>query len=200
MTTSITGIVLAGGQARRMGGIDKGLVPFSGRPMIEHALERLEPQVDKIKINANRNQARYQTYGHTVFSDAIADYQGPLAGVSQALGQCDTDYILTAPCDSPLLPSDLAERLLQALLQENAALAVASVDGRWQPVFALIHRNLAKSLEAYLNAGERKIDRWMRQHPVAVVSFDDQAEAFINLNTLEELQHLEADLHQPPAT
>lgn len=193
----ITGVVLAGGQARRMGGTDKGLVELAGRPMIEYVLDLLQPQVQAILINANRNLDRYRQYGHPVIPDRDGDYSGPLAGMASAMGAAHTRYILTAPCDSPLLPGDLAARLLAALREGSAELAVAHDGERLQPVFALIDVSLRPSLEQALANDERKIDRWYGQHVMAVADFSDRKDAFRNVNTPQELDHLAERLAAP---
>ena len=193
----ITGVVLAGGQARRMGGTDKGLIELAGRPMIEYVLDSLQPQVQAILINANRNLDRYRQYGHPVIPDRDGAYSGPLAGMASAMGVARTRYILTAPCDSPLLPGDLAHRLLDALRTESAELAVAHDGERLQPVFALIDVSLRPSLEQALANDERKIDRWYGRHVTAVADFSDQKDAFRNVNTPQELEHLAERIAAP---
>ncbi|MGD8709855.1 MAG: molybdenum cofactor guanylyltransferase MobA [Ectothiorhodospiraceae bacterium] len=182
-TDAVTGVVLAGGRATRMGGRDKGLVPVNGKPMIEHVLAALTPQVGGLMINANRNRHVYESYGHTVFGDDLEDYQGPLAGMAGAMARASTPLILTVPCDGPLIPSDLARRLLEALNAAGAAVAVAHDGERLQPVYALLRTDLADSLRAYLDSGERKIDRWYRQLNMTTVDFSDQPELFLNINT-----------------
>lgn len=187
----ITGVVLAGGQGRRMGGLDKGLLPLNGKPMIEYILQRLMPQVDEILINANRNQRQYARFGWPVMGDDIHNYQGPLAGMATALGRCTGDYILTVPCDSPLFPAQLAERLYRQLQQAGAAVACAHSGERLQPVFALIHTSLLPDLLDYLHSGERKIDRWYQQHNFVSADFSDVPAAFANINTDRERSELE---------
>ncbi|MFQ5995855.1 MAG: molybdenum cofactor guanylyltransferase MobA [Acidiferrobacterales bacterium] len=192
--SKITGVVLAGGRARRMGGIDKGLLTLNGRPMIEHVLDVLRPQVDNIIINANRNQERYQAFGYEVVPDKVGEYFGPLAGMASAMEATSTKYILTVPCDSPLISDDLTARLYAALLDNNAEIAVAHDGERMQPVFALLQRDLLSSLVTYLDSGERKIDRWFDKHRVAVCLFEDRPEMFTNVNSPEERTALEAKL------
>lgn len=184
----IAGLILAGGQGSRMGGVDKGLVELDGRPMVAHVIERLGPQVRRLMINANRNAATYAGYGLPVLSDRLPDYAGPLAGLDAGLAACpaDCEWVLTCPCDSPFLPLDLAARLLEATQAAGAVAAMARADGQKQPVFLLARRDTAASLAAYLAAGERKIDRWVESQPHAIVDFPD-AEAFANINTREEL-------------
>jgi len=184
MTT--TGIVLAGGRGSRMGGVDKGLQPLRGRPMIEWVLERLTPQVAEIIINANQNIERYESYGHRVVPDEIGGFAGPLAGLHAGLKAAAHPLVVTVPCDSPFLPEDLVERLFASL--KNNDLAVARTGEQPHPVFALMKRQVRESLEAFLAAGGRKIDAWYTALKVVEVSFDDEAEAFRNINTLEELK------------
>jgi len=183
----ISGVVLAGGLGRRMGGLDKGLVEFRGRPLIAHVLERLAPQVDEILINANRNADTYARFGHRVIADAVGGYAGPLAGLHAGLRSATRSCVLTVPCDSPFLPLDLAARLARALAARRADLAVAKTGNRPHPVFALVRRAVLPHLEAFLEAGGRKIDAWYATLAAVEVAFDDEAEAFRNLNTPEEL-------------
>ena len=193
----VTGLVLAGGQARRMGGGDKGLLELAGRPMIGHALEALAPQVDALLVNANRHLERYRElaapYDAEVISDALADYQGPLAGIARGLTTCSTDWLVCVPCDSPLIADDLVARLEAARRAAEAEIAVAFCQ-RLQPVFALLPRTLLPSLETYLAAGDRKIDRWYYRHRVAEADFSDRPEQFMNVNTPEEHAELERKL------
>lgn len=183
----ITGIVLAGGRGRRMGGVDKGLVEFAGRPLVAHVLERLSPQVLSIVINANQNIERYAAFGAPVVSDAIGDFAGPLAGLHAGLRALATPYAVTAPCDSPFLPADLVARLAGALAGRSAQLAVAKTFDQPHPVFALTRRDVLPHLTAFLEGGGRKIDAWYATLAVVEVAFDDEAEAFRNINTAEEL-------------
>lgn len=197
---AISGLVLAGGLARRMGGIDKGLVVLAGKPMIEHVLAGLAPQVGRVLINANRNLEQYGGYGYEVVSDTLQGYLGPLAGALSALEVIDTEFLLTVPCDSPLVAPDLAGRMYAALRLRQADLAVAHDGRRQQPVFLLLKRGLAADLEAYLASGERKIDRWFARHRVAEADLSDRPDSFINVNEPEEKQRLEAlILSKPPA-
>ena len=193
--TDITGLILCGGRGSRMGGVDKGLQSFQGMPLAMHALMRLSPQVGDVMINANRNLAAYESMGVPVWPDPVADYPGPLAGWLAGLEHLQTPYMLTVPCDTPGFPADLAARLAQALAQEGAQIAMAATmeDGHLQvqPVFCLVDGMLLESLMAFLNSGERKIDRWTARHRCATVVFDD-ARAFFNVNTLAELHALEA--------
>jgi molybdenum cofactor guanylyltransferase len=188
---NVSGIVLAGGLGRRMGGVDKGLQLLRGKPMVEWVLARLSPQVDDIVINANQNLERYQAYGHRVVSDQIAGFAGPLAGLHAGLKAVKHPLIVTVPCDSPFLPIDLVERLHAALGAHD--LAVAKTGEQAHPVFALVKRDCRESLEAFLAQGGRKIDAWYAALKVIEVSFDDDAQAFRNINTLEELGELGTD-------
>jgi molybdenum cofactor guanylyltransferase len=183
---SITGIVLAGGKGSRMGGVDKGLQPLRGKPMVEWVLARFAPQVGEIVINANQNLATYEKYGHRVVSDAIGGFAGPLAGLHAGLNAAKHPLVVTVPCDSPFLPSDLVGRLQASL--KNHDLAVAKTGAQPHPVFALMKRDVRESLEAFLASGGRKIDAWYAALKVVEVSFDDEADAFRNINTLEELK------------
>jgi molybdopterin-guanine dinucleotide biosynthesis protein A len=181
----ITGIVLAGGQGRRMGGVDKGLKPLRGKPMVEWVLARLAPQVDEIVINANQNLAQYGTYGHRVVSDEISGFAGPLAGLHAGLKAAAHELAVTVPCDSPFLAEDLVHRLRMEL--KDNQLAVAKTGEQPHPVFALVRKDVLPGLEAFLAGGGRKIDAWYAALRVVEVAFDDEADAFRNINTLEEL-------------
>jgi molybdopterin-guanine dinucleotide biosynthesis protein A len=182
---SVTGIVLAGGQGRRMGGVDKGLQVLRGKPMVEHVLARLAPQVGEIIINANQNAATYAGFGHRVVGDDIAGFAGPLAGLHAGLKAASHALVVTAPCDSPFLPADLVARLKKALGQND--LAVAKTGDQAHPVFALARKGVLGNLESFLLGGGRKIDAWYATLKFVEVPFDDEADAFRNINTLEEL-------------
>jgi molybdopterin-guanine dinucleotide biosynthesis protein A len=192
--SDITGLVLAGGRGSRMGGVDKGLQLHRGTPLAQHALMRLRPQVGALMINANRNLRDYASMGVPVWPDASADFAGPLAGLLAGLERCQTPYLVSVPCDTPNFPEDLVAKLAQALVEQQADIAMAAIheDGqlRTQPVFCLLKCELMESLVAYLHTGERKIDRWTAQHRCVPVLFDDAA-AFFNANTLAELQQLQ---------
>ncbi len=189
--TSVTGVVLAGGQGSRMGGVDKGLQPFRGKPMVAHAVERLAPQVDELLINANRNPEAYAAFGHRVIADEIEGFAGPLAGFERGLAHASGDLVVTVPCDSPFLPADLVARLAAALTRDGADLAVAKTGDQAHPVFSLMMRGVHESLRAFLASGQRKIDKWYAVLKVVEVAFDDEADAFMNINTREELANLE---------
>lgn len=199
----ITGLVLAGGRGSRMGGVDKGLQPFRGLALAEHALRRLAPQVGSCLVNANRHLDRYADFGVPVWPDALGDYAGPLAGFLCGLSHCATPWLLTVPCDTPLFPHDLAQRLARAAAAQDAQIVFAAgreTDDqgrtRWrdQPVFCLLQVALQPSLQRYTAQGGRKIDAWARTHRCISVAFDqpeDDVRAFANANTLEELHALE---------
>ena len=194
----ITGIILAGGQSRRMGGTDKGLQLLRDKPLVAWVLERLAPQVDELLISANRNLEAYARFGYRVIPDepgetddiekSVEKFAGPLAGLRQGLKEAAHPLVLTAPCDSPFLPADLAQRLYTALKRENAQLAVAKTFDQPHPVFCLCRRDLLSHLDAFLKTGGRKFDAWYSTLETIEVNFDDEAEAFGNINTLEELQ------------
>jgi molybdopterin-guanine dinucleotide biosynthesis protein A len=194
----IAGVILAGGRARRMGGRDKGLLSLAGRPLVAYGIRSLRPQVGEIIINANRNISDYQALGYGVVSDCIDDFCGPLAGMLSAMNATDADYLLTVPCDSPLLPADYARRMYAALAGEGAELSVAHDGERLQPVFALLSIQLLPSLRDYLARGERKIDRWFARHRMALTDFSDHPEMFRNINTPAELASLEREIMVVP--
>ena len=189
--TLVTGLVLAGGQGSRMGGVDKGLAPFRGRPLVEHVIERLAPQVDEILVNANRNPADYARFGHRVIADEIPGFAGPLAGFERGLAHARGDLVATVPCDSPFLPADLVARLRAELERAGADLAVAKTGDQPHPVFCLMRRGVHASLGQFLASGQRKIDKWYAALAVVEVAFDDEPDAFANINTRDELAGLE---------
>ncbi len=190
----ITGLILAGGRGSRMGGVDKGLQPWRGQPLARQVLQRLSPQVGAVLLNANRHVEVYCGWGLPVLTDAAPDeFSGPLAGFLAGLQACTTPYLLTAPCDSPLLPADLAARLGAALMESSARIALPRAGGRLQPVFCLMQASLRDDLSGFLQSGGRKIELWTKQHPTVIVDFDD-ARAFENINTPDDLQRLDADV------
>ena len=170
-----------------MGGVDKGLQPLRGKPMAAWAIERLAPQVDEILVNANQNTDAYAMLGHRVVPDSVGGFAGPLAGLHAGLGAASHPLVVTVPCDSPFLPLDLVSRLKEKL--ENNQLAVAKTGDQPHPVFALVRKSVLPHLEAFLAGGGRKIDAWYATLAVVEVSFDDEPEAFRNINTLEELKN-----------
>lgn len=183
----ITGIVLAGGQGRRMGGVDKGLVELEGRPMVQHVIDRLAPQVGALVVNANQNTERYAALGAPVVADTVGGFAGPLAGLHAGLSRTKTPFAVTVPCDSPFLPPDLVARLSAGLEQGRAELAVAKTFDQPHPVFSLVRADVLPHLAAFLEAGGRKIDAWYATLEVVEVVFDDCADAFRNINTRDEL-------------
>jgi molybdopterin-guanine dinucleotide biosynthesis protein A len=170
-----------------MGGVDKGLVLLDDRPMVAHVLERLRPQVDDVLINANQNAERYAAFGHPVVPDAVGGYAGPLAGLHAGLAQARREYAVTVPCDSPFLPADLVARLSAAFADTGVQLAVARTVDQPHPVFSLVRRDVLPHLAAFLEGGGRKIDAWYATLNVVEVAFDDEADAFRNINTADEL-------------
>ncbi len=194
-SNDITGLILAGGRGSRMGGVDKGLQPFRGAPMVSHVIRRLRSQVGTMIISANQNLGPYESFGLPVWPDKIGGFEGPLAGLQTGLARCDTAYLVSAPCDSPFLPQDLVARLGNALLARDAELAVA-VTGEGasiqpHPVFCLMRATVLASLNAFLQEGGRKIEKWYRNLRFVEVHFPDEA-AFRNINTLDELRRFES--------
>lgn len=179
----ITAVILAGGQGRRMGGQDKGLIEIDGKALVAILIERLAQQISNILINANRNRDRYQAFGYPVVSDQLDDYQGPLAGFACAMNVVDTDFILTLPCDGPLLATDYVARFITRQAQTEASICVADDGERLQPVHALIKVDLLTSLNEFLASGDRKIDRWYALHDFVRTDFSDCADMFRNINT-----------------
>jgi molybdenum cofactor guanylyltransferase len=195
----ITGLVLAGGRGARMGGADKGLQTLRGEPLALHVAKRIAPQTGALLVSANRHLDAYQAlaaqFGASVISDASRDFPGPLAGILAGLRAARTELVLCAPCDSPYLPLDLAERLVAALDTNRADIATATTTGAdgqssIHPVFALLRTSLADDLAAYLDRGERKVRAWYARHMTAEVGFTDER-AFYNINSLQELADLE---------
>ena len=186
----VSGVVLAGGLARRMNKQDKGLVSFNNKPMISYALQAIAPVVDELLINANRNVEQYQQFNYPVISDASDDFAGPLAGVLAALNVCNHETLLVTPCDSPFMSSTGLQALLAEHQRSQADIAVAFDGERIHPVFMVIKRSLKNSLQDYLARGERKIDRWIEQHNWVQVDFSAHPEFFSNINTLEQLAEL----------
>jgi molybdopterin-guanine dinucleotide biosynthesis protein A len=186
--SSVTGLILAGGKGSRMGGVDKGLQAFRGKRLVDHVYERLAPQVGGVIINANQNHEEYKTFGVRVVSDAIGGYAGPLAGLHAGLSISKRPFLASVPCDSPFLPADLIERLYQRIDETGAELAVAKTGDQPHPVFSLMRRTVLDHLADFLKGGGRKIDAWYATLNVVEVGFDDEPDAFSNINTREELQ------------
>lgn len=195
----VTGLILAGGRGSRMGGVDKGLQTFHGIPLALHTLLRLQPQVGALMINANRNLAAYEAFGVPVWPDVLPDYAGPLAGFLTGLERCETRWLVTVPCDTPLFPTDLVARLAAAAARDDAEIAMAMAreeDGRLhtQPVFSLLRVDLLESLVRFTQEGGRKINAWTDRHKTVTVAFDaagDDPRAFFNANTLAQLYELQ---------
>ena len=173
-----------------MGGVDKGLQPLRGKPMAQWALERLAPQVDEILINCNQNLDAYARFGYRLVPDEIGGFAGPLAGLHACLKAAGHPLVVTVPCDSPFLPSDLVSRLQQHLGEKD--LAVAKTGDQPHPVFSLVRKDVLANLEAFLRSGGRKIDAWYASLRTVEVSFDDEADAFRNINTTDELRQADA--------
>ncbi len=188
----ITGVILAGGQARRMEGKDKGLILLNEKPMIEYVINILKPQVGNLIINANRNHEKFSKYGFKIISDELSGFCGPLAGMASALNIIETRFLLTAPCDSPFISDNLAQRLITALETEDADISVVHDGERLQPVFCLIKKELLSSMTYFLDEGERKIDKWFNQHHVAIADFSDIPHSLDNLNTYNDIKAVES--------
>jgi molybdopterin-guanine dinucleotide biosynthesis protein A len=182
---AVSGIVLAGGLGRRMGGVDKGLQLLHGKPMVAEVLARLAPQVSEVVINANQNRETYAKFGHRVVADDVSGFAGPLAGLHAGMKAAAHPLVVTVPCDSPFLPLDLVFRLHSSLGDND--LAVAKTGAQPHPVFALVRKSVLPNLEAFLLQGGRKIDAWYSALKFVEVQFDDRPDAFRNINTLEEL-------------
>ena len=191
MNDRVTGLILAGGQGRRMGGVDKGLQNFRGKRLVDHVYERLAPQVGGIIINANQNHDAYNSFGVRVLSDAIGNFAGPLAGLHAGLSVSRRPYLVSVPCDSPFLPEDLVARLYAVLDGSGADIAVAKTGDQPHPVFCLARHGVLDHLTDFLKEGGRKIDAWYATLVVSEVAFDDEAEAFSNINTSDELKAFE---------
>ncbi|MXZ80183.1 MAG: molybdenum cofactor guanylyltransferase [Gammaproteobacteria bacterium] len=187
--SEITGLVLAGGQARRMGGMDKGLLEIDGLTMAERIAGKLSEQCAIVLINANRNTERYRRFGYRVIQDELDGFQGPLAGMLSGLRQVGTDWMITAPCDGPFLSDTYARSMLEAAESAGSPIAVASDETRLQPVYALLHKSTGESLEDYLSSGNRKIDSWYALHRFATVQITDCEDMFENINTPEQLEN-----------
>lgn len=192
---SVTAIILAGGRGIRMGGTDKGLVLLRDKPLIAHVLARVAPQVDKILINANREISAYASLGYTVLTDETPDFSGPLAGFALGLKHAQSEYLLTVPCDCPQLPVNLREQLENVLMQTHADIAIATSQGSDHPVVSLCKTSLLSNLERYLAQGGRKVSDWQKSLHHVYVDFSDVPDAFININTRQDLEQLEAKQH-----
>lgn len=192
--SQVTALILAGGMGRRMGGQDKGQIELHGQPLIEFILEAIRPQVNTVLINANRHQQEYARYAYPVVGDQLEGYQGPLAGFVVGMSASATPYIVTLPCDGPLVAPDLVARLLQAIVRDDADLAVAHDGERLQPVYALLPTRLLANLENFLATGDRKIDRWYAQQRMALADFSDTPQMFMNINTPDDRRRLQQEV------
>lgn len=177
-----------------MNGVDKGLVLLQNKPLVQHVIANLTPQVDEIFINANRDISTYETFGYPILKDESDDFLGPLAGFLLGLKHAKHEYVLTVPCDSPLLPLDLAERLYNGMTETHADIAVAASCGDTHPVFCLMKKSVLPSLHAFLENGERKVSAWQKNQQYTEVDFSDCSDAFTNLNTFDDLKALELAL------
>ncbi|HHC73234.1 MAG TPA: molybdenum cofactor guanylyltransferase [Thiotrichales bacterium] len=186
-----TAIVLAGGAGRRMGGREKGLLPFAGRPLVTHVIETLSRQAAEVIVSANRHLEAYRRFGHPVVRDTLEGLQGPLAGILAAGESASHPWLLVAPCDVPGLPDDLLERLARGILRQDARLAAAHDGNRLHPTVLLLHRPLLDEIRHDLERGDRQVIRFLRRHGCAEVDFGDRADALANINTPEELARLE---------
>lgn len=186
ITQTITALILAGGKGQRLGGVDKGLHLYQGRPLIEHVIERLAPQTDRLLISANRNPERYAAYGYPVLPDIVSGFAGPLAGIHAGLTACPTPLLACVPCDSPRLPLDLVAKLRNELRDADAEIAIAATHDGLQPVFALMKRDLCSDVAAFLASGHHRLGEWCRSRKLCVVHFAD-AGLFANINTVEDL-------------
>ena len=189
----VTGVVLAGGQGRRMGNVDKGLQMLGGRPLVNWVLNRFVPQVGEVLINANRNRDAYAAFGHRVIEDRIGGFFGPLAGMHAGLSEAAHELVAFVPCDTPLLPQDLVARLIDPMRNERVDLSVAKTGTQPHPVICLMRKRLLPHLTAYLDGGGRKVDGWYSTLNVTEVAFDDEPHAFRNINTPEELRATNID-------
>ena len=191
-TPPVTAILLAGGEGRRMGGQDKGLISLRGKPLAEWVLSRIQPQVAEILISANRNIEEYAALGHPVVRDKTEGYVGPLAGIARGLLDAQTELVLSIPCDTPFLPDDLVARLYAALANGDHDLAVPLAAGRTQNAICLMRRSVGASLAQFLAQGGRKVMDWQAGHKLAVADFSDEAAFFVNINNPEQLAALDA--------
>jgi molybdenum cofactor guanylyltransferase len=192
---AVSAIIIAGGRGSRMNGLNKGLVKLQQESLIQHVINRLTPQVDEILINANREIAQYEAFNLPILQDENPEFIGPLAGFSLGLQHGKHDYLLATPCDSPLIPADLVSRLMQSLVKENADIAVAKSGGHVHPVFCLMTKSVLPSLTAFIAQGNRKVSLWQKSLAYTEVIFDDCDDAFVNVNTVEELDALALKLN-----
>jgi molybdenum cofactor guanylyltransferase len=183
----IAGVILAGGLARRMGGIEKALVEFHGETLLSQVIKRIRPQVKTLYLNANKKLEQYQRFNLPILEDEIKGFLGPLAGILTALNTIETDFLLIVPCDAPFVSLNLAEKLFEEMQHQNAVGAVVHDGERLQPTFLLLHKQLSNDLETYLESGQRSIEQWLERHLIAKADFSLQPDDFINFNTLDDL-------------
>jgi len=204
---NVTGVILSGGRATRMNiasnitgsmagkdNLDKGLISLNSKLLINYVIESLAPQVSDIIINANRNIEQYKQFNYRIVPDQNADYMGPLSGILAVLKACRTDYIVTAPCDSPLLSRTLVNRMLDNMTENTLIPCVAHDGNRLQPLFTLLHKELVNNLEHFLTQGERKAEIWYKNLNPIIVDFSDQVNSFTNINTPEDIVRVEQSL------
>lgn len=191
MKIGVTAVVLAGGRGRRFDGRDKGLIPLWGEPLVSHVIARIAPQVDEIRISANRNLESYRALGHPVVQDQDGDFAGPLAGIAAAMDACPSAQLLVVPCDTPCLPRDLCMRLSAATSQPTRDVVVAHDGVRLQNTVALLPVALRDDIRGQLERGEHRLETFLRRHAPIVVAFSDEAAAFLNVNSTEELEQLQ---------
>ncbi|MCU0736697.1 MAG: molybdenum cofactor guanylyltransferase [Methylotetracoccus sp.] len=196
-SAAITGIVLAGGRARRMGGVDKGLIEWRGRPLVAYALDAVRAVADTVLISANRNLERYAAFGCPVIADAGESFEGPLAGLLSGMKTASTPLLMTVPCDSPQMTGPLLARLVARLMEQDADVAAAHDGERLHPTFMLVKRELRADLENFLGGGERKVRLWLARHRLAIADYRDNADLFVNINTPEDLADLKARTSRP---
>ncbi len=192
--SDVTAVILAGGRAQRFGGIDKALLPLAGRPLLQHILTTLRPQVGAVLLNSNRAAADYDLFALPVIADTVAQQPGPLAGLISGLQSAATEWVLTVPCDTPCLPADLVARMIAALRQQDAEVCTVSDGDRLHAAFMLANRRLLPALQEYLAGGGRRVQEWLRSRHLALADYADRPQAFCNINTPEELQAMEQRL------
>ncbi len=190
----VTAIVLAGGAATRMGGVDKGFVKLNGRPLVEHVLSRIKPQCGNVVISANRNRSEYAKYGYAVVGDSLEGFQGPLAGIAASLAVVQTPFAVVVPCDSPFIALDYVQKLSKAFVENGVLAAAAMAESRRQPVFMMLRTQCQPLLENYLRAGGRRVGAWLESMAVCWVEFSRLAD-FDNLNSLDDV--MRAQLQDP---
>ena len=191
--TKVTGVILAGGLARRMNNQDKGLMSFNGRPLVSYAIAAMAAVTDQLIINANRNIGQYQQFGWPVVADQTDSFDGPLAGVLTAMLHAENGVLLVAPCDSPLIKTDHLQKLLSVRAEKDADVAVAFDGERLHPVFLAVKTVLKTDLQGYLDSGQRKLESWLQLQKMVKADFSDDLQLFINLNTMVQLAELEGN-------